>query len=531
MNGLLQDAVTARAERRPHASAIVFKGAHVTYEALEVGSNRLARVLADTGVAPGDRVCLLCPKSPTAIEAMLAALKIGAIYVPLDPMSPPARLAKMIAACDTRWILAAGNVSSTLEQLVERPDLQELSVGWLDDAPAPNAPLAFRRRDVAMQPGHRPRWTGAPSDPAHILFTSGSTGVPKGVVITHANVRAFLAWAVRYFGTTPSDRISGHPPLHFDLSTFDIYGAFTAGAELHLVPPELNLVPHRLAELIRTSGLTQWFSVPSVMTYMARFDTIAHNDFPALKRVLWCGEVLPVPVLRYWMERLPHVTFTNLYGPTEATIASSYYTVPSCPDDGAGIPIGRACDGEELLVLDDALRPVATGTLGNLYIRGAGLSPGYWRDPEKTRAAFLPYPGSIDPADRIYRTGDLASVDADGVVHFAGRADNQVKTRGHRVELGEVEAALYAVPAVRECAVLGVPSGDFDGVALCCVYVPADEDGVAAETALRTAALHALPPYMVPSRWRALAEMPRTPSGKVDRNKLKALFAPQAGVT
>src|SRR5437588_11119547 len=159
------------------------------------------------------------------------------------------------------------------------------------------------------------------------------------------------------------------------------------------------------------------------------------------------------------MRRLPHVTFTNLYGPTEATIASSYYTVPACPAaEDEVIPIGRACGGEQLLVLDDALRPVPPGEVGELYIRGVGLSPGYWRDPAKTSAAFLRYPGATDARDRIYHTGDLATLGPDGLVRFLGRADSQVKTRGYRVELGEVEPTLHALRTLRDWAVVGVPS-------------------------------------------------------------------------
>jgi len=236
--------------------------------------------------------------------------------------------------------------------------------------------------------------------------------------------------------------------------------------------------------------------------------------------VLWCGEVLPTPTLIYWMQRVPHASFTNLYGPTEATIASSYYTVPACPaSEDASIPIGQACGGEELLVLDDQLRPVPAGEMGDLYIRGAGLSPGYWRDPEKTRAAFVPNPGSATPGDRLYRTGDRASVGADGLVRFLGRADAQIKTRGYRVELGEIETALHALGTLRECAVVGVPSQDFDGVAIGCAYAPL-AGGAVTPAALREALAHALPAYMLPSRWLACDALPKTSNGKIDRRRL-----------
>ena len=530
MSRLLQHWVTEQATRRPDAGALVFQERRVTYGELEARSNRLARLLKDAGCARGDRVCLLSPKSPETIVAILAALKADAMYVPLDPGSPVARAEKMITACDNRWILAGGPVGPTLERLFASPEFARThAVGWLDATPPPRGvEPQFSAGDLAGYSAEPLAYQNSARDGAHILFTSGSTGTPKGVMITHANVRAFIEWAVPYFGTTATDRISGHPPLHFDLSTFDMFGTFAAGAELHLVPPELNLLPHKLAELIRRAQLTQWFSVPSALNYMAKFAVVKQGDFPSLKRVLWCGEVFPTPALIYWMQRVPHASFTNLYGPTEATIASSYYTVPACPaNEDETIPIGQACGGEELLVLDEALRPVPPGEVGDLYIRGAGLSPGYWRDQEKTRAAFLPYPAGATPDDRIYRTGDLASVGTDGLVRFLGRADSQIKTRGYRVDLGEIETALHALGRLRECAVVGVATQDFDGVAICCAYVPLA--GVAVTPAsLRAAAAEALPSYMLPSRWLAFDELPKTSNGKIDRRRLKDLFAPEA---
>src|SRR5207248_1796572 len=260
------------------------------------------------------------------------------------------------------------------------------------------------------------------TDLAHILFTSGSTGVPKGVMVSHRSVLRFLEWAWKYFGISQSDRASQHSPLHFDLSTFDVFSTLGAGAELHLTPSGVNLLPHKMAQHIRKARLTQWFSVPSVLNLMAKLDVVRPGDFPDLRRVMWCGEVLPTPTLIHWMRRLPHARFTNLYGPTEATIASSYYTVPRCPtDERAPVPIGTPCDGEELMILDDEMRPVRDGEIGNLYIGGVGLSPGYWNDPDKTRSVFLPRPGAAGLDERLYRTGDLGRRGADGLMYFAGR--------------------------------------------------------------------------------------------------------------
>jgi amino acid adenylation domain-containing protein len=527
MTMLLQQGVTAQAQARPEATALVFKNTRLTYGAIEEASNRLAWMLIAAGCRPGDRVGLLMPKMPAAIVAMLGALKADAIYVPMDPASPAARQARVLEVSDFRCILAAGPVERNLRDALTAARLtQRPRIGWLDEGPpAEGDPApAFRLRDLSSYPATAPACANTDGDVAHILFTSGSTGIPKGVMITHASVAHFLRWANRYFETAPSDRISQHPPLHFDLSTFDIFGTLWAGAELHLVPQELNLLPHKLAQFIREARLTQWFSAPSVLNLMAKFDVIAQNDFQSLRRVMWCGEAIPTPTLIHWMRRLPHVRFTNLYGPTEATIASSYYAVPRCPrDEREPIPIGDACDGEELLVLDGRLQPLAPGDIGDLYIRGTGLSPGYWRDQEKTDSVFLPCPGGAGPRDRIYKTGDLARRGADGLFYFLGRADTQIKSRGYRIELGEIEAALHSLPALRESAVVAIQSDGFEGWLICCAYVLASDCVVSVEN-LRKDLARLLPGYMLPIRWTRLEALPKNANGKIDRPRLKNAF-------
>jgi amino acid adenylation domain-containing protein len=522
---LLQDYGARRAETQPSDVALVMEHERITYRELEADSNRLGRFLTERGCTPGDRICLFTPKSPSAIVAMHAILKAGAAYVPIDPASPAPRIAKIMESAEPRLVLAAAAGAPVIDELAAAGGLN-VEVGSLEARPITGEHFTsnFARTDWSALPSAPLERRGGPDSMAHILFTSGSTGTPKGVVITHANVIAFVEWAVPHFGMRPSDRVSGHAPLHFDLSTFDIYGALAAGAELHLVPPELGIDPHGLAAFIRRSRLNQWFSVPSALTYMAKFDAVEHDDFPALERLMWCGEVLPTPVLGYWMEKLRHVRFTNLYGPTEATIASSYHAIAERPaDQSEPIPIGVPCAGEELLVLDGERRSVRPGEVGEIFISGVGLSPGYWRDEAKTNAAFVPDPRPGHEGRRIYRTGDLGRLSADGVFEFLGRTDSQIKSRGYRIELGEVESAVHEIAVVRECAVVGVQTGGFEGTAICCAYAPVE--GLSLEPAhLRRELSRLIPPYMLPSRWREFDALPKNVNGKIDRRAIRERF-------
>jgi len=523
---LLQDYVARAAADRGDAVAVALGDERLTYAELDRLSDRLAAQLVDAGCVPGDRVGLLLAKQPLAIVAIEAALKAGCAYLPLDVDSPSVRLARIVETAEPRVLLSAPEAAPALDALAAAgfaPPAWSLTAAPIEGERVHSA----RTRTEWDLDGARPVVRVGPHDPAYVLFTSGSTGWPKGVVITHRNVTAFSEWAVEAFAMQAGDRHSGHPPLHFDLSTFDLHPTFAAGAELQLVPPGLGLDARGLAAFVRERELTQWCSVPSVLAYLARFDVVAQDDFPALRRVTWCGEVLPTAVLAHWMRRLPHVRFTNMYGPTETTCASSWHPIASLPtDESVPVPIGRACPGEELLVLDEQLRPTPTGEVGDLYIAGVGLSPGYWRDEQKTAAAFLPDPRAPHSGRRVYRTGDLARADEEGLLHYVGRADSQVKSRGYRIELGEVESAFAALEHVRECAVVAVEAGGFEGVAICAAYAA---DGDVEPPALRRALSDVLPAYMMPARWLSLDALPKNQNGKIDRPLLRELFARQAG--
>lgn len=524
MAQLIQDWITQQAESYPDHTAIVWKGERVSYAELDSITNRLAELLRESGCHKGDRVAFCIPKSPAAIICMIGILKADCVYVPIDSESPAPRVVKVLESCRPRWILAVESATKLLDGVFADSNLTSgIRVASLDDTHilGDNLRSEVCRTELMNFSDEPQAYHNQSDDAAHILFTSGSTGTPKGVVITHANVISFVDWGVNFFGIDESDRVSGHAPLHFDLSTFDIYGAFAAGAELHPVPAEVNLLPNKVAGFIREHCLTQWFSVPSILNYLSKFDVVEFNDFPSLKRLMWCGEVLPTPTLVYLMKRLPSIPFTNLYGPTEATIASSYYTVKSCPEsETESIPIGSVCDGESLLVLDEKLNPVEAGVTGDLYIGGIGLSPGYWLDDEKTDSVFLTNPNG---GERIYKTGDLAYVGEDDLVYFLGRADTQIKSRGYRIELGEIETALSAIEFLDESAVVAIDTDGFENKAICCAFVPATDSEVS-PARIRTELLKVVPKYMVPTLWKDFEQLPKNANGKIHRPRLRDLF-------
>lgn len=522
---LLHEAVASHASQRPEATAVLDGDRQITYQELELASNRLTRCLVEQGVSPGDRVCFAIPKSIDAIIAVIAILKSGAIYTPLDTSSPPARLARIVDSCEPTVILTLSEHLSVLEATLAESEASPRSIGVLDQETPElqGSSEMFGSSSVAAASDAQLDLDISDDQTAYILFTSGSTGIPKGVPISHSNVSTFVNWANGYFGTGPDDRVSGHTSLHFDLSVYDLFGALFAGAELHLVPREALLLPNKTANFIRDSKLTQWFSVPSALNYMYRFDVIAEGDFPDLKRILWCGEVLPTPALIYLMERLPHVSFTNLYGPTEATIASSFYTVPEVPEaPSSPISIGEACGGEFLAILNDELNEVPQGETGDLYIGGDGLSTGYWKDDVKTAEAFIDAELN-GRTQRIYKTGDLAYKGEGGLVYFVGRSDTQIKSRGYRIELGEIETALSSIEQLVESAVVAIESDGFEGSVICCAYA-CGPNGDIAPAEIRDNLLRLVPDYMVPARWNKYDALPKNSSGKIDRVALKKYF-------
>ena len=371
---------------------------------------------------------------------------------------------------------------------------------------------------VLAQPGGPvPAGPVIETDLAYILYTSGSTGTPKGVMISHRNSLSFVAWAADYAGLTECDRVCSQAPLHFDLSVFDIFAACQAGACMVVLPVRMSMFPVRLAEWIQQERISVWYSVPSVLTMLVSYGNLAGFDLSRLRAVIFAGEVFPVKHLGRLMAALPHARYLNWYGPTETNVCTAF-EVPAGGGPPDPVPIGKACANTDVFaVAADGRRVSRPGEVGELYVRGPSLMPGYWAQPSKTGEVLVANPFQAAYRETVYRTGDLVTLDEDGNYLYLGRQDGMVKTRGYRVELGEVEAALYAHPAIHEAVVLPVPD-ELLGSRLRAV-ISADGGGLTREEVLEHCRGR-LPGYMVPDVLEFCQALPRTSTGKIDRARL-----------
>ncbi len=522
---LLPHLLTGAAERFPDRIAVRDELGALRYAELERQSNRLAYTLRESGVLRGDRVGLFLNKSLDAIVGIYGILKAGAAYVPLDPFAPAARLAYILRDCGVRCLVTQREKGREVTQLVVSGAPVETLVVSNAAAREVAEPLEGIRyvgtETLDAAPEHWPGAPGIDQDLAYILYTSGSTGQPKGVMLSHLNALAFVEWCHSYFRPTPEDVFSNHAPLHFDLTILDIYTAAMAGAALAIVPPDVSVFPVQLARWIEERRITIWYSVPSILAMLALRGNLAVGRLPSLRHVIFAGEVFPTKHLRALMTLLPRAQFTNLYGPTETNVCT-YYRVPVLPENQTeSIPIGLPIDNVEVVVTGDDGRPAAEGETGELYVRGNTVAHGYWGDAERTARSFLL--NAFTPArDRMYRTGDLVRRREDGHLIFIGRRDHQIKSRGYRIELGDIEAALAAHPGVAECVVVAIPD-EVIGSRLK-AFVVTNE--VVKEGDLARFCADRLPKYMVPESFEFVSALPKTPTGKTDRKALVTSSVP-----
>ena len=345
--------------------------------------------------------------------------------------------------------------------------------------------------------------------------------MPKGVLIPHINVIEFVSWAAVYFEVTHFDRVSCHPPLHFDMSVWDIFACVAAGAELHLVPKAANLSPYSMAQFIRNSKVTHWLSVPAVLSAMSNKHVIELEDFPRLKRITWAGEAIEFNTLQCLMDLLPHVIFTNAYGPTEATIICTYYQVSKkIRKKIKQVPLGVPVPGRLLKIVNDDGHEVDEGTIGHLHVGGTGLAKGYWRDSKKTAASF--YRSTDSLSLYWYKTGDMARVDSAGNYFFHGREDRQIKSLGHRIELDEVAIRINKLSQIAEAAVVAIPVDGVEGMRICAAYVPSTSS--LTNSIFRKMLSQTMPRYMIPRKFLRMSNLPRSDNGKVNLKELERRF-------
>ncbi|MCP2257417.1 amino acid adenylation domain-containing protein [Streptoalloteichus tenebrarius] len=492
---MLHELVVAAARRTPDALAVQDVTDALTYRELDELADRYAAALVHAGVRAGDRVVIWTAKSVATVALMQGCLRVGAIYVPVSAANPPARVERVAAGC-------APALRVTDATGMDRLSQDENEHG--DENDAEHGDGAARWRELtALAEGAAgllppPPHQGSPDDPASVLYTSGSTGEPKGVCLSHANALAFVRWACAELAVEPTDRLANHAEFNFDLSVFDLYAAFHAGASVHLISSEAAYAPEQLVRLIRDRELTIWYSVPSVVALMITRGGLLDGPAPTLRCCVVAGEPVSVEHVRRLRAAWPAVRLFNWYGPTETNVCSSYEigALDSIPD--RVIPIGHAACGDAL-----TLEPTSDGSVGELVVSGPTVMLGYWGEAPQ-----------VGP----YATGDLVRRNDRGELEYVGRRDHMVKVRGHRVDVAEVESALVELDAVAEAVVVTTGQGLAARLHAVCVVRPGAKAPTLLEVKRRGA--RRLPPYMLPDAVHVVGELPRTANGKYDRPSL-----------
>jgi amino acid adenylation domain-containing protein len=502
----IQQLFEEQADRRPDATALVFEGASLTFREVEQRANRLANALIARGLGPGKHVAFLLERSLDLVSTMIGIAKSGAAYVPIDSSYPPDRARFLVE--DTQAALVI-----TESEFVER----------LSGLPL----LVLGADELARAASGRPARRASPDEVCYVIYTSGSTGLPKGVVLTHRAVVNTLDWVNRTLGVGPADRLLFVTSPGFDLSVYDVFGALGAGASVEIAATHTLRDPAALAAKLVQPGITIWDSAPAALSQLVPF---LPERAPAstLRLALLSGDWIPVQLPGELRAVFPRVQPKGLGGATEASIWSNFHEIGEVDPAWRSIPYGKPIQNARYYILDRRLQPVPVGVAGDLYIGGACLARGYHGRAELTAERFLADP--FLPGERVYKTGDLARFGDDGTIEFLGRVDFQVKVRGFRVELGEIEAALRKQPGVREavCATRVDASG---AKAIVAYAVP--REGITLDPrALRKALARTLPAFMVPSATVILESLPVTAIGKLDREALPdpALAAARRGV-
>ncbi|GAA1324702.1 non-ribosomal peptide synthetase/MFS transporter [Pseudonocardia xinjiangensis] len=490
--------VEAQARRTPDHPAVIHPAGQLSHAEVDRRAEHLAAQLTASGVTRGDLVAVVMERGWEQVVAVLAINKAGAAYLPVDADLPERRRDELIAR---------GGCTVALSQAALGPRLT-----WPDGLAA--LPV------TEASGGAAPACPAEPHDLAYVIFTSGSTGTPKGVMIEHRAALNTVRDITARFRVGPDDRVFALSALSFDLSVYDVYGTLAAGATLVMGRPEEDKDPAAWARIVTEQRITVWNSVPALMELLVEHAEQDGTDISSLRLVMMSGDWIP-PTLPDRIRALaPSAEVVSLGGATEGSIWSIFHPIDVVDPSWTSIPYGRPLANQQFHILDRGMCDVPVGVPGDLYIGGAGVASGYWKDPERTAAAFVTHPRT---GARLYRTGDLGRYQPDGVIEFLGRADAQVKIRGYRIELGEIEAHLTRHPEIAECVVTTHGTGNAAQLVAYAVAEPGHEPDPAG---LRSHLAAALPAYMVPNSFVMLPRLPLTANGKVDRGRLPAPETP-----
>jgi len=491
------------AEKYGDKTAVKDENTSITYAQLRDKSRRIGTCLQSHlpkirgQVSP---VVILMKKSVEAVIAFMGVLYSGNPYVPLDYEIPPSRLDKVLENLNPSFIITDEAGKNNF-----KADAQALVFSEIVETKTNEAAINEVLENVTD------------TEPIYVMYTSGSTGTPKGVVIPHNGVIDYAYWVRDTFNITPSEVMGSQAPFYFDNSVLDIYGAFASGATLVLMPNVLFQFPAKIPEYINETGITFVFFVPTVMINIANCGVLADVNMPLLKKVLFCGEEMPTKQLNIWRKHMPDALYANLYGPTEITDVCTYYIVDRDFDNTESLPIGKPCKNMNAIILTDENKLAKTAEQGELCILGTGLSVGYWGAKELTDKVFVQNPTNTNYNEPMYKTGDLVYMGEDGLLRFVGRKDSQIKLRGNRIELGDIESAVKNIENVENACVI------FDAEAQEIVVFIQSATSITLHQ-LKRKLMEQIPKYMVPSRVKIMDKLPLTPNDKIDRVKLKGLI-------
>ena len=491
------------AAKYPDKIAFSDSTGEITFAELNIKAKRIAtNIIKKTNGRTNLPIAVIMEKSKECIAAFMGIVYSGNYYSPIDSTMPMERMNLILDTLEPMLIVT--NQEIALKQIADEQWVQyeECMQTDFDDE------IIREQKEKVLS-----------VDPVYVLFTSGSTGVPKGVVISHASVIDYTEWLAKEFSFDEHTVFGNQAPLYFDNSILDIYSALRNGSKVFFINEKLFSFPRQLIQCLHENAVNTIFWVPSALIAVADSDVLEMEGIklPDLKQILFCGEVMPTKQMMIWRNHYKKALMANLYGPTEITDVCSYYVVDRDYADDESLPIGKACKNTEILVINDKNCRTQIDEIGEIYVRGISVAKGYYRNKDKTDGVFVQNPLHYDYVDIVYKTGDLAKVNCEGNIIYIGRKDNQIKFQGHRIELGEIEAAAMAIAQVqRACAVYA------DVKKKIVLYVILKEESLNEKEIYKELKVK-LPRYMLPSEIKIKDELPLNVNGKIDRVKLKEI--------